>query len=317
MIVLYELHWSHYCEKIRWALDYKKLNWKKIDINAFTKKEIKKFHVAQSRHLVPLIFDEKTKLTISDSSLILKYLEETYPDCPALFSKNKDENKLIYEYLIELDSKLGVLARRLGYTQIILEKPTILSQLFLSNILNGFFNLPGIRKISSMFLSMILIKRFRLELNEDLNLYEELEVYLLGISKKLKINNFLVGNAFSAADLTLAVCLRPLNIVPFFRDHPELKDLFRWQKNILLEHKRDEKLLYEDLIAQNRIKHPPVCRKIRNNIKLNGFLENIGIEINNNQKAFNDHEPIWTWGMLKVPYYYFIKIKQNTIREEK
>jgi glutathione S-transferase len=37
VIILYELYWSHYCEKIRWALDYKKLPWKKVGINAFTK----------------------------------------------------------------------------------------------------------------------------------------------------------------------------------------------------------------------------------------------------------------------------------------
>ncbi len=314
MIILYELHWSHYCEKIRWALDYKNLNWKKISINAFTKKEMKQYACTQSRHLVPLIFDEKTKIAISDSSSILKYLEETYPDSPSLFLNEK--NNLIYQYLIELDSKLGVLARRLGYTQLILEKPTILAKLFLSNIWKGFFNLPLICRFSSMFLAIILIKRFRLELNEELNLYEELEIYLIEIAEKLKLNQFLINNTFSAVDLTLAVYLRPLIIVPFFRDHPELRELFLWQKNLLVEYKRDEKLLYEVLIEENRKKYHPVRRKIKKNIKLHGFLENVGMTIDKTLAAFNDHESIWTWGILKVPYYYFFKIRQNKLREK-
>jgi hypothetical protein len=36
MIELYKLHWSHYVEKVRWALDFKKLEWRGIDIVAFT-----------------------------------------------------------------------------------------------------------------------------------------------------------------------------------------------------------------------------------------------------------------------------------------
>lgn len=91
-----------------------------------------------------------------------------------------------------------------------------------------------------------------------MNLYEALEIYLLEISEKLKSNQFLVNNTFSAADITLGVCLRPLRIVPFFRDHPKLSKLFEWQENLLREHKRDAKLLYEVLIEENRNNYFPL-----------------------------------------------------------
>ena len=40
MITLYQLHWSHYVEKVRWALDYKGLDWSAIDVDAFTKRQM-------------------------------------------------------------------------------------------------------------------------------------------------------------------------------------------------------------------------------------------------------------------------------------
>jgi glutathione S-transferase len=316
VITLYELHWSHYCEKIRWALDYKKLPWKKVGINAFTKKEMKKFPCTQERYLVPLIYDENTKTAIGDSSPILKYLEEVYPESSPLFFKNSADNSCINEWLLELDSKLGVIGRRLGYTQLILENPTILSKLFLPDVWGGVFTLPFIRRISSAFLAMILIKRFRFELSESLGLYEELEVHLLTIAEKLKNKKFLVNNTFSAADLTLAVYLRPLNIVPFFNEHPALTDLFKWQKDLLREHNRETRLLYEVLLEEHRKTHPPMRRKIRDSIKASGFLKSIEQQISENNTSFNDHEPIWTWRMLRVPYYYFFKIKKNKVRQK-
>ena len=315
MITLYELHWSHYCEKIRWALDYKKLTWKKVNINAFTKQEMKKFPCTQQRYLVPLIYDSNTKMSMGDSSPILRYLEDAYPQTPRLFSSDMGEKEVIYKLLIELDSKLGVIARRLGYTQIILEKPTILSQLFLADIYRGFFNLPGIRRISAAFLGMVLIKRFGFELNEPLYLYEELEKYLLSITQKLKGKKFLVNDNFSAADISLAVYLRPLIIVPYFREHSGLASLFEWQENILREHKRETKLLYQVLIEKYRKHHFPIRRNIRNSLQ-EGFFNKIEEEIDKSKIAYNDHEPIWTWRLWKIPYYYFFKIKKNKLRQK-
>lgn len=315
MITLYELHWSHYCEKIRWALDYKKMAWKKVNINAFTKQEMKKFSSTQQRYLVPLIYDSNTKMSVGDSSPILRYLEDAYPQTPRLFSSDMGEKEVIYKLLIELDSKLGVIARRLGYTQIILEKPTILPQLFLADIYRGFFNLPGIRRISAAFLGMVLIKRFGFELNESLYLYEELEKYLLSITQRLKGKKFLVNDNFSAADITLAVYLRPLLIVPYFREHSCLTSLFEWQENILREHKRETKLLYQVLIEKHREHYFPIRRNIRNSLQ-EGFFNKIEEEIDKSKIAYNDHEPIWTWRLWMIPYYYFFKIKKNKLRQK-
>jgi len=314
VITLYELHWSHYCEKIRWALDYKKLAWKKVNINAFTKREIKKFSRVGQRHLVPLIEDSETQTVISDSSPILRYLEETYPESPALFPDPVNESDAMYQYLIELDSTLGVVARKLGYTQIILENPGILSQLFLSDIWKGFFNLPGLRKIAGMCLGMLLIKRFGFELNESRYLYEALENDLLILAEKRAHKKYWLNDRFSAVDMSLAVYLRPLLIVPFFREHPGLQGLFEWQQMLFREHHGDEKLLYEVLIENHRQRRAPVRRKIRDPMP-SAFMKTLAESVEKNNKAFNDHESVWTRRIWRVPYYYFFKISANKVRQ--
>ena len=40
MITLYQLHWSHFVEKVRWALDYKGLEWTAVDVDPFTKRQL-------------------------------------------------------------------------------------------------------------------------------------------------------------------------------------------------------------------------------------------------------------------------------------
>ena len=37
MITLYQFQWSHYVEKVRWALDFKGLNWQAVEVVAFIK----------------------------------------------------------------------------------------------------------------------------------------------------------------------------------------------------------------------------------------------------------------------------------------
>ena len=43
MIILYELSWSHYCEKVRLALDYMQLPWRAVSIDAFKKEPVLSF----------------------------------------------------------------------------------------------------------------------------------------------------------------------------------------------------------------------------------------------------------------------------------
>lgn len=248
MIDLYKLHWSHYVEKVRWALDFKGLAWRGIDIVAFTKKEMQRFDCPQ---LVPLLHDTATGVAISDSSPIIRYLDETYSERP-LLPQDPLERERAWQWMLHLDSTLGHNARRLGYTQVIMECPNALSALFMPLVANGLFTRHGWRALAAPVLGTMLSKRFRMDRNREDRVYESLEAQLLSLASRLHQHEFLIGDRFSAVDLTLACFLRPLRIVPYFRDHPDLQTLFAWQGRLLREHLRDETFLYEDLILAQR-----------------------------------------------------------------
>jgi len=250
VIELYKLHWSHYVEKVRWALDFKKLPWRGIDIVAFTKKEMRRFDCPQT---VPLIHDTATGVAISDSSPIIRYLDETYPE-HALIPSDPVERETVWQWMLRLDSTLGLHARRLGYTQVIMECPNILSTLFMPSVCGGLFTRPVLRALAAPVLGTMLTLRFRFHRNREDRVYEALEAQLIPIAAQLQCDGFLVGGRFTAADLTLASLLRPLRIVPHFVHHPKLQSLFAWQERLFREHDRDVAFPYEALIQAQRLR---------------------------------------------------------------
>lgn len=248
MIELYKLHWSHYVEKVRWALDFKQLPWRGIDIVAFTKKEMRRFDCAQT---VPLIHDTATGVAISDSSPIIRYLDETYPE-RALFPAEPTLREKTWQWMLELDSTLGLHARRLGYTQLIMEYPGALPRLFMTDVAGGWFTRPVLRALAAPVLGAMLTKRFRFHRNREDRVYEKLQAQLIPIAKLLESQDHLVGDRFTAADITLACLLRPLRIVPYFADHPRLQVLFEWQRRLFRDHGRDVAFPYEDMLREHR-----------------------------------------------------------------
>jgi glutathione S-transferase len=259
MIELYKLHWSHYVEKVRWALDFKKLDWRGIDIVAFTKKEMRRFDCAQT---VPLVHDTATGVAIGDSSPIIRYLDETYPEHP-LLPADTVEREAVWQWMLRLDSSLGLHARRLGYTQLIMECPHVLSQLFMPNVAGGLFARRGWRVMAAPVLGAMLSLRFRFHRNREDGVYEALETQLVPIAAQLERESFLVGNRFSAADITLASLLRPLRIVPHFAQHPRLQSLFAWQTRLFGMHDRDVAFPYEALIRTQRERRGSMRGRVR------------------------------------------------------
>lgn len=292
MIELYKLHWSHYVEKVRWALDYKRLQWHGIEVVAFTKQEMQRF---DCRRLVPLIHDTASGVAISDSSPIIRYLDEAYPD-PALLPRDPNQREAVWQWMLTLDSTLGLNARRLGYTQLIMECPQVLSTLFLPNVCSGLFLRPGLRALAAPFLGAMLVRRFRFDRNRADRVYEQLEAQLLPIAARLERHGFLVGDRFTAADLTLASLLRPLRIVPHFRDHSRLRSLFAWQERLFREHGRESAFAYEDLIRVQRERSGTLCSHV-------SWLARPAPEpaeapvISAEQVARNDQHPVDRWSL--------------------
>lgn len=206
MITLYEFHWSHYCEKVKLALNYMELDWQAVSVDPFDKQILQKHPLPKQlpAYTVPSILDSQTDQFTMDSTPVLRYLAKTYPDSPKLYPGDSANQEEIDSRLLEFDSMLAIPSRRMDYTQLILESPDHLSELFFSHRANGFFCLPVIRHLSGAAIGLLLTKRFEFYRSEELGLYEGLEEYLVDLASQLDNRSYVVGKSFSAADLALA-----------------------------------------------------------------------------------------------------------------
>lgn len=248
MILLYQLHWSHYVEKVRWALDFKGVDWQGVDVDPFSKREMRhlrcktKLDNGRKEYTVPTIHDQRTGTILSESSSIIEYLERTYP-VPSLHLN--DEAK---RWMLWFDSAVGLASRRLAYTQIALEHPGILTSLFLPKLPAGSVKAA----VAGRIIAGVLTRWFRFRHNRIDRVFEQLEQCLLTAAERLSSHSFLVGEQFSAADLTLAALMRPASLVPYFRNHPRLQRLFDWRMQQLREHRRTEHTGYESALHEVR-----------------------------------------------------------------
>ena len=351
MITLYELRWSHYCEKIRLALGYMGLPWRAVSINAFGKKELQAH--PRPAHLpnatVPAIWDDSTQQFVMDSTPILRYLAQTYPDAnpanasansssnpdaPSLFGHDTATRAAIDAQLVEFDTHLGLPARRIGYSQVIFECPAALSDLFLPEVAGGLLCAPGVREVSGRVLGMLLSKRFDFHGAEAQGVFEALEAYLLVLARRLDDEEFAVGRAFSMADLALAAMLRPLSIVPFFAEHPQLQTLFARQRDVLQRHSPEGDLLYQRAIASARLRRAPVRRRLNANptpatppasltpklpvhLPIHSPVHSPGpLTVRRGATmAANDQRNIWDAGMWTMPFHYFYTLRLGKVRQ--
>jgi len=306
MITLYQLHWSHYVEKVRWALDYKNVEWSAVDVDPFTKRQMQhlpcKLMLDSGRGMysVPTIHDHATGSVIGDSSKILEYLEKTYPT-PALYPSDAAERHEVVRWTLWLDSTLGLAARRLGYTQIAVEHPAILASLFIPDM-SGAGTLK--KSLAGPIIAGVLSRRFRFRHNRADRVFEELEQCLLIATQRVISRGYLVGERFTAADLTLAALSRPVLLVPFFRDHPRLQRLWQWRVTQLQEHRREPRVGYEAALHDVRRRRGWALGAVR---WLAGEGRNecpTPAEIPTLPAASNDQQPVGRWPLITGPLWY-------------
>jgi glutathione S-transferase len=311
VITLYQLHWSHYVEKVRWALDYKQLPWKAVDVDPFTKREMQHLNCkltldsGRDLHTVPTIHDSATDAVVGDSSRILDYLEQTYP-LPALYPVDSDERGRVRQWMLWLDSTLGLAGRRLGYTQIALEHPGILAKLFIPQVV-GAQGAIGLKdKIGGIIIAGVLSRRFRFRHNRTDRVFEDLERCLHVAADALASQPFLVGNQFSAADLTLAALLQPVLLIPRFRHQPQLQGLWDWRTRLLGEHQRQPRAAYESELHKVRQRRGWALGTVR-------WLSPSAADYSNKQSsaeiprltaARNDQQPVGRWPVVSSPLWY-------------
>lgn len=215
MLTLLQFPISHYCEKIRWTLDYKNIDHEVINL-------LPGLHVLKTKKLAPntsvpiLVHDDKV---IQGSSKIITYLDKVYPEKSLTPEKGKlKDNALEWEKYV--DKEVGINVRRCCY-HILLEHPDILIKYFAHQ--GPWYGKPLLR---------FMFPKLKKKMREIMNINEKtaetskthLSIAIDKIYSHLQEHSFLVGNQFTRADLAAASLIAPLRM-------PEKYGL-NWPKNV-------------------------------------------------------------------------------------
>jgi glutathione S-transferase len=205
--VLWQLQISHYNEKVRWALDYKRIPHTRRSM-------LPGVHRVMARRLAGV--PTSPVLTIGDegigeSSAILQAIEERWPE-PQLIPTDPDQRRRALELDDWFDEELGPHIRRAVYYEL-LPYPDVVVPLFTDGasdvsrkLLRGTFPVlrVGMRKLMNIYEEPAARSR-----DKTVAALDRLEAELDG-------NDYLVGDRFTVADVTAASLFYPLALPPEF-----------------------------------------------------------------------------------------------------
>ncbi len=201
MIKLYQMPVSHFCEKIRWALAYKRLPHKYK--NLLPGLHIRPMMKLCGQSSLPVLKDGKH--IVYNSSDILTYLDDAYPrfqltpEDPALKEEALDWEKYV-------DQNVGPAVRIVAYSEL-LKRPDLLLPMFAHEgpWYTGFVLKKAFPRIRSA------LRKF-LPVNEEsvAKSFSQLTAAKEKLMPVLRDSEFLVGDTFSRADLAVAALWAPL-----------------------------------------------------------------------------------------------------------
>jgi len=201
MLTLYQFVISHYCEKIRWALDFKELDHR-------VKNLLPGPHIISARKLagdsaVPiLVHNEKV---IRNSSDIITYLDATFPQ-HALTPIREDLRREAMQWEQYLEKEVGIHIRRYCY-HTLLQHPSVLIPLFTQD---GAWYGTAMYRIIFPKLRKIMRQVMNINVRTAQLSRERVERAIDKLNARLQGRRYLVGDQFTRADLTAASLLAPL-----------------------------------------------------------------------------------------------------------
>lgn len=208
-VVLWHIPISHFSEKVRWALDYK-------GIEARHRATVPPVHIGAAfwltrgaQHTFPVLQLDGT--TIGDSTAIIAALEEFQPE-PALYPAESDDRRRALALEDLFDESLGPAMRMSGWQEIVKDDATL--QTVTGSMLPGrVAGNDAARGAISRFAKLYVGLRY--DVGDD-DAAERARADVLVALDRLEAEldsgagTYLVGDAFSVADLTAASLLYPL-----------------------------------------------------------------------------------------------------------
>ena len=219
MIKLYQYEACPFCWKVRAFLQYKGLSYEKIEVHPLNKKEIA---FSEDYRKVPILIGEDGE-QVNDSSSIIRYLDEKYPEKP-VFSKSQEEEK----WLSWTDETL---VRAL---------PPLLYQSF-SDALKAFHYITKVAsfnwlqkrfiKYSGALVMMMVARKKAKELqitDPEAHIRECLAQWEIALNKKL----FMGGDKPNSADISAYGFLKSIEALPAFHHIKDNRQIFQWYQRV-------------------------------------------------------------------------------------
>lgn len=201
MFTLYQFPISHYCEKVRWALDYKKIEYEERNL-------LPGFHVLTTKKLatdssLPILVHDGE--VVQGSGSIITYLDEKFP-ARSLTPENSKLKAEALEWEQYVDNEIGIPVRRTFY-HILLDYPDVIIPLYTQK---G----PWYGKIILTSVFPILKKKMRdlMDISQE-SAQRSRHQLIAAVDKlysRLQEHEYLVANQFTRADLAAASLLAPL-----------------------------------------------------------------------------------------------------------
>lgn len=201
-IKLYQFAISHYCEKVRWALDYKGLNYEAISL-------LPGQHVNTIRKLtggdssVPVLDHDGHR--VQGSKEIIDYLDATFPENP-LTPADPETREIALAWEQRLDDEAGPAVRCYSYHHF-LQRPKVVVPLLAAG--TPFYN-RILLKLAFSRVDEIMRKWMKINEKTAEQSRETMEVYLTELAEAYQKKPYLAGDSFSRADLTAAALFAPM-----------------------------------------------------------------------------------------------------------
>lgn len=204
---LWQFTSSHFNEKARWALDFKRVPHIRHSL-------IPGFHVPVVKRMTGKTHVPVLKLNgaaISDSSRIIEALERAYPE-PALYPADPEQRRRALELEDFFDEELGPYIRRWIF-HVILPYPKFVRAAFVSHA-------SPAAQLAQRAMSPLIGAVMRRQMNINPATAEVARAKTIAamdrLERELQPSGCLVGDSFTVADLTAAALLSPLVRPPEF-----------------------------------------------------------------------------------------------------
>lgn len=228
--VLFDIFWSHFCEKARFCLDYKRRPYTIVQVNPFTRREVLDLG---ARGDVPVLEDGGR--VVQGSAAIAAYLEEVCPD-PPLLPRDAAARREVLAIEKTCDDELGPDSRRVGY-QVALENPSLL----LGTLLWPRAPMRWLNPIMLRVLEPALRRKFSIYPDRVRESRERVGALLPALQARVARTGFMVGEALTLADIAAVSLMDPLEIVPDFVRDPAYAPLFAWKRRLARAHRRRQR----------------------------------------------------------------------------